>query len=586
MKKIVFLPLFLLLGCVNDLQTEATISDADSIDASITVRPFIEATGTKTAARIANFVFDQGSSIGIIPHDLAGMGTEGTSQLRFYITGTDDDYTAHFNSGVGWSLMTNGQYNYIAYYPYSEDYINSRIPLNFAEQRQSANDDLSHTYAYDILYSDPVLPVSSSSAGFFMNHLCALVKLVITVPEEYGNTAFTRITLQTDENILVNNGFLNMGTIVSDGSPSFSPSEYSDLLSLSLNDIIPADNIITAYLMMYPADLNGKNLTLKLWSTHKNLCLSGTATCEEDQEQGHTYTYNIETSSTGPQALLPDAPKDGDNLNILLIGHSFGIDATEYLPALMDAAGIDNVNIGRFYWPNCSLATHWDYYENDTAYPFHYSAAGTTTYSILSRTLKSVILETPWDIVVFQQSIASDAGNYATYQPYLDNLVFQVLDKSIEKHGKLPFIGWHMFWGSGDGGYATMFANIKTATKAMMADTGIRLIIPTGTAIDLIRTRNESYTNAEEQVMPFSSEIYDHHHCGRGVGRYVCACTWFESIIKPIYKISVVGNTYRQLEEMANERDCNGRVFYAVDDTKAPLLQAIAAEAAANPGLD
>ena len=70
------------------------------------------------------------------------------------------------------------------------------------------------------------------------------------------------------------------------------------------------------------------------------------------------------------------------------------------------------------------------------------------------------------------------------------------------------------------------------------------------------------------------------HHCCRGVGRYLGSCTWFEAIIKPIYGVSVVGNTLRMTEKMSGESDApDGRKFNPVDDGNAADLQRFAAQA-------
>ena len=65
---------------------------------------------------------------------------------------------------------------------------------------------------------------------------------------------------------------------------------------------------------------------------------------------------------------------------------------------------------------------------------------------------------------------------------------------------------------------------------------------------------------------------------------YLGSCTWFETIIKPIYGVSVSGNTFRMLEKMSGESDApDGRRFNPVNDTNAPDLQQCAIQAAANP---
>ena len=48
------------------------------------------------------------------------------------------------------------------------------------------------------------------------------------------------------------------------------------------------------------------------------------------------------------------------------------------------------------------------------------------------------------------------------------------------------------------------------------------------------------------------------------------SCTWFEAIIKPIYGVSVVGNTLRITEKMSGESDApDSRRFNPVDDDNA-----------------
>ena len=589
MKKLTVVILSLLIAScnINQLDVMTSVEDPlpkgdERLEALVSVRPFVNGQVTKSTPELTGFTFSDGDRIGIVPYDLEGSGTEHTSQMALRLNGTDEENTARFTAGLGWSLRTNGRYEYIAYYPYSANYASAGLPLDFTTQTQDGNDDASHIGQYDMLYSDPVLPTSTMSATFTMNHLCALAKFVITVPEEYASASFKRFSIQADDEVFVRSGVCDIGATVSSGLPSFTPSDFTNLLGLGLTNVSPSTKKVTCYLMMYPAALEGKTLTIRLWVDQTNRCLSGTLSGLADQENGRAYTYETSVTASASPSYLPDKPEEGNKLNILLVSHSFGVDATEYLPALMVAAGIDNVNLGRFYYPNCSLERHWDYYVNNTAYSYYYCAAGATKFGASSKTLKNVLRQTPWDIVVFQQSIAADAGDYATYQPYLNNLITAVNDECISAHDKLPYIGWHMFWGYG-GSYTTMWNNIKTATQAMMADTGIQLLIPSGTAVDI--ARGQTYVDAESATKGFIDEIYgDGFHCSRGVGRYLGSCTWFESVIKPIYGVSVVGNTFRMLDKMSGESDApEGRKFFAVDDIKAPLLQSFAATAAASP---
>ena len=51
-------------------------------------------------------------------------------------------------------------------------------------------------------------------------------------------------------------------------------------------------------------------------------------------------------------------PSNPDTLRILAIGNSFSDDGTEYLPGLLEAAGIHNVVLARLYIGGCSLERH------------------------------------------------------------------------------------------------------------------------------------------------------------------------------------------------------------------------------------
>ena len=84
-------------------------------------------------------------------------------------------------------------------------------------------------------------------------------------------------------------------------------------------------------------------------------------------------------------------------------------------------------------------------------------------------------------------------------------------------------------------------------------------------------TRQAGYTSTIYGESDYS------HHCCRGVGRYLGSCTWFEAIIKPIYGVSVVGNTLRMTEKMSDAPD--SRRFNPVNDGNAADLQRFVAQA-------
>ena len=84
---------------------------------------------------------------------------------------------------------------------------------------------------------------------------------------------------------------------------------------------------------------------------------------------------------------------------------------------------------------------------------------------------------------------------------------------------------------------AKMYNAIVDATKKMVTETGIDIVIPSATAIE--------NTRATEVNNPPLDLTRDGFHIDLGAGRYVLACTWFQSLIAPCFNTTVSGNTFR-----------------------------------------
>ena len=274
-----------------------------------------------------------------------------------------------------------------------------------------------------------------------------------------------------------------------------------------------------------------------------------------------------------------------DEMSILLFGHSFGVDSTEYLPALLDAAGITDVRLGRIVKANCSMEEHYNFFAGDALdsnFSYTECAPGSTTWQKIDRTAKQAIDAHAWDYVVFQNSLENE-GRYETAQPYLNNLVSYVRSRSRELYGREPVICWNMFWPisklAEDGSNSTltyrlsfygnsstnMWKAYKRATRELMADTGITNVVPTGTAIINLRASSLNTSAMNEFTR-------DKYHLSEGVGRYAAACTLFEYFIKPKYGVSVLGNTCRYSSSTQ-----------PVTDANAALIQQCAVDAVALP---
>lgn len=278
-------------------------------------------------------------------------------------------------------------------------------------------------------------------------------------------------------------------------------------------------------------------------------------------------------------------------LSILVFGHSFGVDSTEHLPALLDAAGIKTVHIGRFTKANCSLQERWDFLVtgapkgvNGMPNIYQESAPGEKGWKRRAATMKQVLDARAWDYVVIQNSLENE-GLYGpgTAQPYLNDIVAYVRKNAKEKFGREPEICWNMFWPMSDlcrnSKSPTLLKRMNTygnssqkmweaymkATKEMMADTGITNVVPTGTAIMRLRATPLNTPAMKEFTC-------DGYHLSKGVGRYTASCVFFEHFIAPKFGVSVVGNSLR-LPKLSTP----------VTDENARLLQECAHEAERHP---
>lgn len=222
-------------------------------------------------------------------------------------------------------------------------------------------------------------------------------------------------------------------------------------------------------------------------------------------------------------------------IRILAIGNSFSEDAVEqYLYELGDTEGI-NFIIGNMYIGGCTLEKHWNNADNNIAsYSYRKVVNGVKT-SQANTTLEYAIKDEPWDYISFQQA-SPNSGQYATYLPYLTELLAYVKGKTTNP--KVAYI-LHQTWAYAQTSTHTGFANYGNSQQTMydaIIDAthrikenvqDISIIIPSGSAIQNGRTSGVG-----------DNFCRDGYHLDYKIGRYTAACTWFEKITG----ISAIGN--------------------------------------------
>lgn len=260
--------------------------------------------------------------------------------------------------------------------------------------------------------------------------------------------------------------------------------------------------------------------------------------CGGEEDDDFTFELPEQQSETNES---DNDDSNSNTLKILAIGNSFTEDGTAYLPSLVEKSGIDNVTIGKMIVGGTSLQYHYTHaLSNDSVYAFSVSI-GKGFKSKGKAKFSTCLSFDKWDIIIVQQ-VSQLSGMYNTYQPYLNNLI-----KIIQAYQPHATIGWQMTWAysststhSGFKNYGRsqtiMYESILNAVNQMRNETGISLIIPTGMVIQELRGT------------PINNDLEltrDGFHLDRGAGRYAAACTWYEALIRPVFRVSVKNNPFR-----------------------------------------
>ena len=223
-------------------------------------------------------------------------------------------------------------------------------------------------------------------------------------------------------------------------------------------------------------------------------------------------------------------------VRILAIGNSFSQDAVEqYLHELAEAEGISTI-IGNMFIGGCSLERHVkNARDNAPAYAYRKIGTDGKKREKGKMSLETVLADEDWDYVSLQQA-STFSGMYETYEASLPELIEYVKARLPKKTKLMLHQTWAYASTSRHSGFKnyncnqlTMYQAIADAVKKAAKANKIKIVIPSGTAIQNART----------------SFIGDHlnrdgYHLDVKIGRYTAACTWFERI----FKHNVVGNPY------------------------------------------
>ena len=225
---------------------------------------------------------------------------------------------------------------------------------------------------------------------------------------------------------------------------------------------------------------------------------------------------------------------DAKVVKVLAIGNSFSQDAIEqYLYELARAQG-DSLVIGNAYIGGCSIDRHYTNLKKDSALYAYRKVVGGVRSERKKWTLKQIIRDEQWDIISLQQA-SQLSGVFDSYK----NLpTFKRLVESYVTNFHVEFV-WHMTWAYAEDFKSSrfqpydykqrqMYSDIVSTMLSVMPAIGNPRIVPTGTAVQLVRYRLGDILNR------------DGMHLSYTLGRYTAACTWCEFLTGRI----VDGNSY------------------------------------------
>lgn len=215
-----------------------------------------------------------------------------------------------------------------------------------------------------------------------------------------------------------------------------------------------------------------------------------------------------------------------DTLRILAIGNSFSQDAVEQYLYELAAADDKRIVIGNMYIGGAPLSLHWENAQTDkAAYSYRKIDANGTKTTQKDVSILTALQDEQWDYVSLQQAsplsgrVDSYVGPLTALHRYIDSATM----------GGVDYI-WHQTWAyaanSTHPGFANydhdqlkMYQAIMEASAEVRRLVPINLLVPCGTAIQNARTSavGDSLTR-------------DGYHLDLHIGRFIAACTWYESL--------------------------------------------------------
>lgn len=217
---------------------------------------------------------------------------------------------------------------------------------------------------------------------------------------------------------------------------------------------------------------------------------------------------------------------ESDSLRVLILGNSFSYDGTAYLEEISEALHLDG---NRFCVYNGFIGSggfqEWTdvFLSNDTILLTRMAGGIDMKHSSPLREL----LQQPWELCVILQG-SHQSYKWNSFEHCADHLISLIKSQCPNQKIKIAYA---MPWSHTVVNTPTeLSGNIKCARK-IVEEYEVDFVIPVGTAIQ----------NAREAKLDNGKYLTrDDWHICHGAGRYISACTWYESVLEPFFHVSML----------------------------------------------
>ena len=293
--------LALLAGCAND---DIVQSSGDFISNIIITADDVQMAESESYTRTDLTLVSGVLQFAWAAEDVVGIYPNVGDQVSFPMTKGAGTKSANFDGG-GWAVKASS--TYAAYFPYDagNTYYGrpyTALPLSYTGQRQTANSSTAHLGDYDYMVATASAP-SNGTIAFNFTHINSFLYVQLTTPDA---ATFTKLTLATDDDLLVEEATVNIATGV------ITPTETSESLVLDLNNIaVAAGSTLYAWMAVAPVNLQNKTLTATL--TTADGYSYKTDIDGKTLVAGHAYVLKGTVASEGTGGSGEDIPLDGDD---------------------------------------------------------------------------------------------------------------------------------------------------------------------------------------------------------------------------------------------------------------------------------